>query len=128
MKKMLLDRVGDAENDEELNQRISPLYHADRIRVPLMIGQGANDPRYPPLKHNFAVQNRVCCPRVKVAFQAEILVQDLVCWRPTRFLLRTNSPPVAVRVCVWMGGVMFGVEKPGLFERHIHPKSLHRGP
>eukprot|EP00884_Botryococcus_braunii_P002106 jgi/Botrbrau1/11897/Bobra.0171s0008.1 len=45
MKKLLLDRVGDAENDEELNQRISPLYHADKIQVPLVIGQGANDPR-----------------------------------------------------------------------------------
>jgi dipeptidyl aminopeptidase/acylaminoacyl peptidase len=45
MKKLLLDRVGDAEEDEELNRRISPLYHADKIQVPLIIGQGANDPR-----------------------------------------------------------------------------------
>lgn len=38
-------RVGDLEKDEEfLNQR-SPLYRADQITKPLLIGQGANDPR-----------------------------------------------------------------------------------
>ncbi len=38
-------RVGDAENDPELNRRISPFYHVDAIRAPLLIGHGANDPR-----------------------------------------------------------------------------------
>lgn len=38
-------RMGDAEHDEALNRRISPLYHSDRIRAPLLIGQGKNDPR-----------------------------------------------------------------------------------
>ena len=38
-------RVGDVEKDEALNQRISPLYHADAIKAPLLIGHGANDPR-----------------------------------------------------------------------------------
>ncbi|HHC71770.1 MAG TPA: S9 family peptidase [Thiotrichales bacterium] len=41
----LVLRVGDVENDPELDRRISPLFHVDRIRAPLMIGQGANDPR-----------------------------------------------------------------------------------
>ena len=45
MKKQLVHRVGDVENDQELNRRISPFYHADKIKVPLLIGQGANDPR-----------------------------------------------------------------------------------
>ena len=44
-KKILVKRVGDAENDEEWNRRISPLFHADKIRAPLIIAQGANDPR-----------------------------------------------------------------------------------
>lgn len=44
-KKQLVLRVGDAEGDEELNRKISPLFHADKIRAPLIIGQGANDPR-----------------------------------------------------------------------------------
>jgi dipeptidyl aminopeptidase/acylaminoacyl peptidase len=38
-------RVGDVERDERLNQELSPLHDADRIQVPLMIAQGANDPR-----------------------------------------------------------------------------------
>jgi dipeptidyl aminopeptidase/acylaminoacyl peptidase len=38
-------RFGDAEHDEELNRRISPLYHAKAIRTPLLIGHGLNDPR-----------------------------------------------------------------------------------
>ena len=38
-------RVGDAEHDEELNSRISPVFHVDAIRAPLLIGHGVNDPR-----------------------------------------------------------------------------------
>lgn len=38
-------RVGDPEKDAELNRLISPQYHADAIRAPLLIGQGQNDPR-----------------------------------------------------------------------------------
>jgi dipeptidyl aminopeptidase/acylaminoacyl peptidase len=38
-------RMGDVEHDEELNRQLSPLYHVDQIRVPMLIGQGANDPR-----------------------------------------------------------------------------------
>ena len=45
MKALFTKRVGDLEKDEEfLNQR-SPLYRADQITKPLLIGQGANDPR-----------------------------------------------------------------------------------
>merc|ERR1712086_569878 len=45
MKQQLITRVGDVEADEPTNQKISPLFHADKIKVPLLIGQGANDPR-----------------------------------------------------------------------------------
>jgi dipeptidyl aminopeptidase/acylaminoacyl peptidase len=38
-------RMGDVEHDDELNRKLSPLYHVDQIRVPMLIGQGANDPR-----------------------------------------------------------------------------------
>jgi dipeptidyl aminopeptidase/acylaminoacyl peptidase len=38
-------RMGDVEADEELNRSLSPLYHVEEIRVPVLIGQGANDPR-----------------------------------------------------------------------------------
>jgi dipeptidyl aminopeptidase/acylaminoacyl peptidase len=40
-------RVGDAENNQTLNRQISPYYHVDKIKAPLLIGQGANDPRVP---------------------------------------------------------------------------------
>ncbi|MEP0773013.1 MAG: S9 family peptidase [Acidobacteriota bacterium] len=45
IKKQFVLRVGDAENDPELNRRISPFFHADKVRAPLIIAQGANDPR-----------------------------------------------------------------------------------
>jgi dipeptidyl aminopeptidase/acylaminoacyl peptidase len=44
-KRRWLRRVGDVIADSTLNRRISPLYHADAIRRPLLIGHGANDPR-----------------------------------------------------------------------------------
>ncbi len=45
MKQQLVRRVGDIENDPALNRRISPLFHVDAIAAPLMVLQGANDPR-----------------------------------------------------------------------------------
>ena len=38
-------RAGDADHDEKWNRTISPLYHVDQIRTPLLVAQGANDPR-----------------------------------------------------------------------------------
>jgi len=40
-------RIGDVDDpaDEALLKSASPLFAADRIRIPLLIGQGANDPR-----------------------------------------------------------------------------------
>jgi dipeptidyl aminopeptidase/acylaminoacyl peptidase len=42
-----LSRVGDPDRpaDKELLTKASPLYSAEQIRIPLLIGQGANDPR-----------------------------------------------------------------------------------
>jgi len=44
-KRELVLRVGDVENDQALNRRISPFFHAEQIEAPLMVLQGANDPR-----------------------------------------------------------------------------------
>ena len=41
----MLRKIGDVDNDEAFNRRISPLFHVENIRSPLLIGQGANDPR-----------------------------------------------------------------------------------
>ena len=41
----MLKKIGDVDADEEFNKKISPLFHIDNIAAPLLIGQGANDPR-----------------------------------------------------------------------------------
>lgn len=44
----LYDEMGDPAADSVRLYRISPLFHADKINVPLMVLQGANDPRVLP--------------------------------------------------------------------------------
>lgn len=41
----LLVEIGDPATDRERLERISPLFHADKITKPLIVLQGANDPR-----------------------------------------------------------------------------------
>lgn len=41
----LYDEMGDPANDEERHRAISPLFHADKITKPMLVVQGANDPR-----------------------------------------------------------------------------------
>ena len=38
-------RMGEVDKDSLLNYRCSPLFHVEKIRAPLLIGQGKNDPR-----------------------------------------------------------------------------------
>ncbi len=45
VKKRWLRRIGDVTADQALNEKLSPLYHAADIRVPLLIGHGQFDPR-----------------------------------------------------------------------------------
>lgn len=44
-KKALYDEMGDPATDAERHRAISPLFHAQNITKPLMVIQGANDPR-----------------------------------------------------------------------------------
>ncbi len=44
-KDALYDEMGDPATDAERHQRISPLFHADKVTKPLLVIQGANDPR-----------------------------------------------------------------------------------
>ena len=46
MRKMLDLRIGEVLEDQAWNEKISPLYHIDKICRPLIIAQGANDPRW----------------------------------------------------------------------------------
>ena len=41
----LFDEMGDPATDAERHRAISPLFHAERIRRPMLVVQGANDPR-----------------------------------------------------------------------------------
>ena len=40
-------RIGDVIHDEAFNRRISPIFHMDQIRVPILVEAGVNDPRVP---------------------------------------------------------------------------------
>ena len=44
-KESLYDEMGDPATDAERHRRISPLFHAENIVKPLLVIQGANDPR-----------------------------------------------------------------------------------
>lgn len=45
MRNMLYERVGNPEKDKELLTAVSPVFHVDKIKTPLFVAQGANDPR-----------------------------------------------------------------------------------
>jgi len=45
IKSLFKKRVGDLETEQEFLKSRSPLFKADQIKAPLLIGQGANDPR-----------------------------------------------------------------------------------
>ena len=45
---MVHEMVGDPEKDKALMTEVSPALHADRIRVPVLVAQGAQDPRKDP--------------------------------------------------------------------------------
>lgn len=42
---MMYEMVGDPEKDKEIMKECSPVYNVDKIKTPLFIAQGANDPR-----------------------------------------------------------------------------------
>ena len=44
-RRSLYVELGDPNTDEERLRRISPLFHAQQISKPLLVVQGANDPR-----------------------------------------------------------------------------------
>jgi dipeptidyl aminopeptidase/acylaminoacyl peptidase len=45
MKKVFAVRVGDIDKEQDFLKSRSPLFKADQIRIPMLIAQGANDPR-----------------------------------------------------------------------------------
>ena len=44
-RKMFYEMVGDPKKDSLMLAEVSPVFHVDKIRCPLLVAQGANDPR-----------------------------------------------------------------------------------
>ncbi len=44
-REVLFEKIGNPETEADYLKSISPLFHAERIKVPLMVLQGSNDPR-----------------------------------------------------------------------------------
>jgi len=55
-RKWRIAEYGDPQRDSELLERISPINHVDKIKAPLMVIQGANDPRVPQSEAEQIVQ------------------------------------------------------------------------
>ena len=53
----LYDELGDPATDEERLRAISPLFHTENVRVPLLVIQGANDPRVLQVESDELVAN-----------------------------------------------------------------------
>jgi dipeptidyl aminopeptidase/acylaminoacyl peptidase len=47
MLSLLYKRIGNPETEQEFLKSRSPLFKADQIKIPMLIAQGANDPRVP---------------------------------------------------------------------------------
>ena len=45
MLEMMYEMVGDVEKDSAMLREVSPVFHVDKIKAPLFIAQGKNDPR-----------------------------------------------------------------------------------
>ncbi len=68
---MMYEMVGDPKKDSALMQAASPVYHVDKIKCPLFIAQGANDPRV-----NKAESDQVVEALKKRGVQVEYMVKD----------------------------------------------------
>ncbi|HEX6126884.1 MAG TPA: S9 family peptidase [Pyrinomonadaceae bacterium] len=56
IRQSLFDEFGDPVKDREMLRSTSPLFHADKIRKPLLVLQGANDARVPKVESDEIVE------------------------------------------------------------------------
>lgn len=68
---MLYEMVGNPETDKELLAAASPALHADNIRAPLLIAQGAQDPRV-----NIEESNQMVAALNKHGIDVEYIIKD----------------------------------------------------
>ncbi len=71
MLEMLYEQVGHPEHDKEMLEACSPVFHAERIKAPLFIAQGANDPRV-----NKAESDQMVEALRKRGVEVEYMVKD----------------------------------------------------
>jgi dipeptidyl aminopeptidase/acylaminoacyl peptidase len=50
LRRLLFTEVGDPDKDAAYLEQISPVFHAENIRRPLLVLQGSNDPRVLPIE------------------------------------------------------------------------------
>jgi len=67
----MYEMVGNPETEKELLRAASPVYHVDRIRAPLMVAQGAKDPRV-----NIEESNQIVEALRKRGIDVPYLVKD----------------------------------------------------
>jgi dipeptidyl aminopeptidase/acylaminoacyl peptidase len=53
---MIFEMVGNPVKDQDLLKHASPVFHADRIKAPLLVAQGTNDPRVKKTEFDLIVQ------------------------------------------------------------------------
>lgn len=70
-KEQQLAMIGDPENEREYLEAVSPVHNADKIIAPLMVAQGANDPRV-----NIYESNQIVDALNKRGIDVEYMVKD----------------------------------------------------
>jgi dipeptidyl aminopeptidase/acylaminoacyl peptidase len=68
---MFYEMMGDPEKDSILLAEVSPVFHADKIRVPMLIAQGAKDPRV-----NIVQTNEMVDALKKRGVEVEYIVKE----------------------------------------------------
>ena len=71
MREMFYEMMGDPEKDKEYYEKVSPLFHADNIKVPVLVAQGANDPRV-----NKAESDQIVDALKERGIEVEYMVKD----------------------------------------------------
>jgi dipeptidyl aminopeptidase/acylaminoacyl peptidase len=71
LRQMFYEMMGDPEKDKELYEKVSPIFHADNIKVPVLVAQGANDPRV-----NKAESDQIVEALKKRGIEVEYMVKE----------------------------------------------------